>query len=677
MTKKRTIASHIQYRADIDGLRAIAVLSVVAFHAFPSWMKGGFIGVDIFFVISGFLISAIIFQNLNSGTFHLREFYTRRINRIFPALLLVLIASYTFGWFALLDEEYKQLGKHIAAGAGFISNLVLSNEAGYFDNAAETKPLIHLWSLGIEEQFYLVWPLFLWFAWKLNFNLLIIIIAAISFYLNINAMNTDIVSTFYSPQTRFWELLCGSLLAWASLCKEDTFAIIETKLGWIASFSDYKNTRLNRKTLSTICSIIGFLCLTFGFCYISNQFKFPGFWALIPVLGTVSIILSGPGAWFNRAILSNKLVVWFGLISFPLYLWHWPLLSFARIVESETPSYFIRISAVIVAIVLAWLTYKFVEHPIRSRKNSKLTVVGLVALMITIGAFGYHVFKKNGLSFRQASKAHYLIEGLGEDDPTLHSECMKKYGLRDKIRYCQVSTSKKPNIAIIGDSHAAALYRAMSDKLKLENLGVLNLGGRLFLDVATYPNGSKEEIEIYQGGIKATEFVAQETSIDTLIMVSRGPFYLKDDWNFYLISDPSITDRKKVWEIAMRKTLDKFVGVKKTIIFVLDNPEINFDPYSCLSRPLRLTHKEKPCVTSRSQFNLRNKEYRTLVFSVLKDYPTVKIFDPTKYFCDDVVCRAKINGNVLYSDSNHLSYAGAKLLSNGLIQLIKKPQIVT
>jgi peptidoglycan/LPS O-acetylase OafA/YrhL len=150
-TRQSERLTHPEYRADIDGLRAIAVLSVVGFHAFPTWVKGGFIGVDIFFVISGFLISTIIFENLERNSFSFFEFYSRRVKRIFPALLLTLIACFAFGWFVLLADEYKQLGKHIAAGAGFISNFVFWNESGYFDNAAETKPLLHLWTLAIEE----------------------------------------------------------------------------------------------------------------------------------------------------------------------------------------------------------------------------------------------------------------------------------------------------------------------------------------------------------------------------------------------------------------------------------------------------------------------------------------------------------------------------------------------
>lgn len=158
--------AHPKYRPDIDGLRAIAVLLVVTFHAFPELLQGGFVGVDIFFVISGFLISTILFRSCATGTFSFAAFYSRRIRRIFPALILVLIVSYGLGWIVLLDGEFKQLGKHIAAGAGFASNLVFWSEAGYFDNASETKPLLHLWSLGVEEQFYIVWPVIIWLARK-------------------------------------------------------------------------------------------------------------------------------------------------------------------------------------------------------------------------------------------------------------------------------------------------------------------------------------------------------------------------------------------------------------------------------------------------------------------------------------------------------------------------------
>ena len=309
MTVKQEHLSHPKYRPDIDGLRAVAVLAVVAFHAFPNWVRGGFIGVDVFFVISGYLISTIIFENLDKGTFSFAEFYARRIKRIFPALLLVLIACFAFGWFALLADEYKQLGKHIAAGAGFISNFTLWNEAGYFDNSADTKPLLHLWSLGIEEQFYIVWPLLLWFAWKRKFNLLTItiVVAIASFVLNIKGIKHDMVATFYSPQTRFWELLSGSLLAWVTLYKKDSFANVKHKVDWWLSRIVYSEKQgADGKTLSKVLSFIGLLLLVYGFWIINKELSFPGKWALVPVLGAVLIIIAGSKAWVNRTILSNN-----------------------------------------------------------------------------------------------------------------------------------------------------------------------------------------------------------------------------------------------------------------------------------------------------------------------------------------------------------------------------------
>ena len=203
-----TSAPHLlnpKYRTDIDGLRAIAVLVVVAFHAFPQWVTGGFIGVDIFFVISGFLISTILYENLAAKQFSFLTFYARRIRRIFPALILVLLTCFGVGWFVLLPDEYAQLGHHMAAGAGFVQNFVLWGEANYFDNLAETKPLLHLWSLGIEEQFYIIWPLLLWLAYRLRANLLVVtlLIGGVSFFLNIEGIKGNATATFYSPQRAF------------------------------------------------------------------------------------------------------------------------------------------------------------------------------------------------------------------------------------------------------------------------------------------------------------------------------------------------------------------------------------------------------------------------------------------------------------------------------------------
>lgn len=391
--------SHPKYRPDIDGLRAIAVLSVVAYHAFPSWIKGGFIGVDIFFVISGFLISTIIFENLDRGTFSFSEFYARRIRRIFPSLIVVLVSCLIFGWLVLVPEELNQLGKHIAAGAGFISNFVLWREAGYFDALAETKPLLHLWSLGIEEQFYIVWPLVLWLAWKRKFNLLTVIIVAtlITFALNIKGVKHDAVATFYCPQTRFWELLSGSILAWLTLYKKNSFLSYKLRIdGWLAKIIYREEVGGDGKTLSNSISFFGFLLLAYGFWRITKDISFPGTWALVPVLASICLILAGPTAWINRTILSNSLAVWFGLISYPLYLWHWPMLSFARILEADMPSRSIRVAAVAIAILFAWMTVAFIEKPFRfNNRKVRLKLAALCLVMFAICGAGVWVSGKD------------------------------------------------------------------------------------------------------------------------------------------------------------------------------------------------------------------------------------------------------------------------------------------
>ncbi|MDI1351623.1 MAG: acyltransferase [bacterium] len=209
----------LKYRPDIDGLRAIAVLSVVLYHAFPWLIPGGFIGVDVFFVISGFLIATIILERLLNHSFSFIDFYRNRIKRIFPALLIILIVCLVTGWFLLLPNEYNLLGKHIAAAAGFIANYSFWNEGNYFAIVnAETKPVLHLWSLGIEEQFYIVWPLLLFMIWKFKPNYVVIFtwgLAVISFALNVYGMQNPLpTAIFYSPQTRAWELLMGCGLAY-------------------------------------------------------------------------------------------------------------------------------------------------------------------------------------------------------------------------------------------------------------------------------------------------------------------------------------------------------------------------------------------------------------------------------------------------------------------------------
>ncbi|MDI1328925.1 MULTISPECIES: acyltransferase family protein [Pseudomonas] len=444
--------SHPKYRPDIDGLRAIAVLSVVAFHAFPSLMKGGFVGVDVFFVISGFLISSIIFGSLEKNTFSFLSFYSRRVNRIFPALLLVLISTLAFGWFILLPDEYMQLGKHIAGGSAFVSNFVLLGEAGYFDNSAETKILLHLWSLGIEEQFYLIWPLMIWSAWKLRLNVLILIIlvGVTSFALNIVNVQSDQVATFYSPQTRFWELLIGSLLAYVTMHKHQLFP---------------KWRGAGGPTIRNIQSLVGAVFLASAFALTTKTNQFPGWWALLPTIGTTLIIAAGPAAWINRVVLSSRILVLVGLISFPLYLWHWPILSFARIIESGAPELSTRLVAVLTSIGLAWITYNFAEKKIRFNSRNNHTAALCIAIS-AVGIIGFSTYKFDGITSRFPSEIQTIANfkyDPGQDaraqDCWLSAHTPYN-GFAEKC-LSPLADRSAPEIFVWGDSYAARLYSGL------------------------------------------------------------------------------------------------------------------------------------------------------------------------------------------------------------------------
>jgi peptidoglycan/LPS O-acetylase OafA/YrhL len=663
------------YRPDIDGLRALAIISVVIFHAFPRSLKGGFVGVDVFFVISGYLISGIIFRSLQRGEFNFTEFYAHRIKRIFPALSFVLLACYTFGWFSLFSDEFKQLGKHIAAGAGFLQNFVLWQEAGYFDSASELKPLMHLWSLAIEEQFYLGFPLVIWMAWRIEINIrvLLLLLLSVSFGLNAYGVTHDTTKTFFVPQTRFWELLVGAFLAhYQTVRPTSSNSPLTRAIG--NGFNNYLTfpSTARRDRLLNIASIVGLLLIVLSDLGLSRNKLFPGWWALLPVLGAALLILSGPGAWVNRKILSSRVMVLVGLISYPLYLWHWPLLAFARTIESEFPSVQIRFSMVLLAFALAWLTYQFVEKPFRFGARIPARSLLLTSSMVVIGTIGFVTYKLDGVPSReieqefgamQPDSSHLKFHGyISEnfplcDPPELHKRVMQ---FADHTRCAQTDVSPVKSFAIVGDSHAENLFIGLAEKMRGKENVIYLLNDCLPFVGLIGVLGCDEMSKLIR-------HITSDPNVKT-ILLSGNWLGRWDNRRIRLSADVKIADKKRIFESALTSTLLELTDAGKEVYLMIDIPTFEQGPAKCV--PTRPFGSKSPRVcTIRKSDHLDNTEqYLAVMRSVLKQFPSVRLIDPTDYLCDSENCSMKIEGVLLYRDTNHLSVDGSKFLGPRLIE---------
>ena len=459
-----------RYRPDIDGLRAVAVMLVVNFHAFPEAMPGGFIGVDIFFVISGFLITGIVARELDRQRFSLVGFYNRRIRRIFPALIVVLAATLVLGWLWMLPAAYAQLSADVFASAAFFSNIALLLQSGYFDIESGKKPLLHLWSLGIEEQFYLFWPLILMLAARLRLSILAAasVIALASFVLNVALIGSNPVATFYLPFTRAWELLAGGALA----------------CGWsrISQTAGASNWR----------AAVGLLLIAAAAAVLDTHRAFPGWWALLPVAGSV-LLLSAPAAWGCRRVLASRPLVWIGLISYPLYLWHWPLLVFFGIVKPEPLTPNERELILLASALLAWLTYRLVEMPFRFSRPSALRIAGLSAGMVLIAAAGVVVFAGRGFDSRLPPEIREMADVRTDPSKWRVHECLLDLDREMSFADSCVDRDRRPLLLIWGDSTAGALMPGFRKAKETRDFGIAQFTSSscipaLNADIADTPN---------------------------------------------------------------------------------------------------------------------------------------------------------------------------------------------
>jgi peptidoglycan/LPS O-acetylase OafA/YrhL len=459
-----------KYRPDIDGLRAIAVMLVVNFHAFPEAMPGGFIGVDIFFVISGFLITGIIVRELDQQRFSLVAFYNRRIRRIFPALIVVLGATLVLGWMWMLPGAYAQLSGDVFAGAAFFANIALLLQSGYFDVESAKKPLLHLWSLGIEEQFYLFWPLMLMLIARLRLGILaaVSVVGVASFVLNVVLIDSNPVATFYLPFTRAWELLAGAALA----------------CGW--------NLVNHSSTASNLRATVGLVLIATAAGVLDTKSAFPGWWAVLPVAGA-ALLLSAPAAWFCRALLASPPLVWIGLISYPLYLWHWPLLVFFAIIKFGPLTLVERELILGLSVLLAWATYWLVESPIRFGRPSPLKVGGLAAAMVLIAVAGGVVVQGRGFDFRLPTEIRAMADVPTQSSQWRVHECLLDLSHQMSFAESCVDRDRRPLIFVWGDSTAGALLPGLRKAQEVRDFGIAQFTSSsclpaLNVDVAGVPN---------------------------------------------------------------------------------------------------------------------------------------------------------------------------------------------
>ena len=607
----------IKYRKDIEGLRALAVLLVIGYHAFPRVFTGGFIGVDIFFVISGFLITKIILENLEKNSFSFIEFYSRRIRRIFPALLLLLFVCLGFGWFALYATEYKRLTEHIAAGAAFVQNFVLLKESGYFEKSIDTKPLVHLWSLSIEEQFYLLWPAILWVLFKKQFNIsvFLIFLLFLSFITNIHLIDTNPITTFYSPLSRFWELIIGA--TWASfLFRNKTFKSFGFKT-------------------SNLLSFLGFGFVVFGVLMIDSTKKFPGFWALIPTFGALFLIAADEEGVVNQVFLSNRLMTWFGEISYPLYLWHWTLLSFGQVITANKLSDLEKIILIVVSIGLSYLTNRYWENLLRF-KGKKVTALLFVG-MVLIGSQGWNFYQRDGLDFRHK----YVTDIYGGRPPQTDQECLNRF-LEFSPDFCRLSDNANTlEVLLIGDSVAHNDYSGLASTYAGWGKSFAMVGWPGHQPLLKESHEKNYESVSAERMNKLIVNIANESNIKTVILTMRQP------------------EIGSLIKEQIRRTVKYLENNGKKVIFIYPPPVLTFEPIECVGFPPFRPEWNTECVEHVKDIDPQYFIGRMELQSVIQSLK-IKSFDTYPQVCQEHECRIRIDKSLLYRQKGYFSVDGSR-----------------
>ena len=651
----------MKYRAEIDGLRALAVVPVILFHAGFELFSGGFVGVDVFFVISGYLITTILIEDIENKRFSIVNFYERRARRILPALFLVMLVCIPFAWMWMLPSQMKDFSQSLVAVSLFASNILFWRESGYFDAAAEEKPLLHTWSLSVEEQYYLLFPIFLILAWRFGKNRvfwMIVVMAAISLLLSEWGWRNKATANFYLAPTRAWELFAGSIAAF-----------IVQKQG----------VRQNN-----LLALVGFAAIIFSIFFYDETTPFPSVYALVPVLGVVLLVLYAEKGTFVAKLLSTKGFVGIGLISYSAYLWHQPLFAFARIKLLDNPSTILMAALSITSVLLAYLSWKFVETPFRkkniySRKSIFLLSMFGIFIALILGAIGH---LQNGFDKRfdytvidlvgMESRKHNLTELLG---------CKEKDVTNLDSIFCTVNgKNEEPKLAVFGDSHGDVI--AMSLNHSGESFVVSSLGGCAPLINVDVTRGNHDRDVCRNLTLKQLDFVKTNPNIQEVILVGRWSLYTSGDYGsdmkafFLTASDSNSSNQstsREVFSKELRNTIEAYQKIGLKVSVLLQVPQQIYNPVDAITKTYLISNKENKTLLQTplaKHLELQNSN-RSIIDEIKTSNPMLRILNLDDYFCDESICRMVNDKSVLYRDEDHLSLTGAQYLSSHLKYSLK------
>ena len=631
----------MKYRPEIDGLRAVAVVPVILFHAGFNVFSGGFIGVDVFFVISGYLITAIIISELEQRRFSLMHFYERRARRILPALFVVMACCIPFAWMWMPPTQYKDFSQSVVAVSLFASNILFWREEGYFAPAAEEKPLLHTWSLAVEEQYYLFFPLALLLLWRFGRHrvfLFVALVAAFSLLLSEWGWRNEPSANFYLAPTRAWELLAGSICA----------------------FVLRDGQPLQKPWLGNALSFAGLALIVAATLFFDKTTPIPSVYALIPVGGACLIILFGAGRTWTARLLSQKVFVGIGLISYSAYLWHQPLFAFARIRMLSEPSYELTGFLALASLVLAYFTWRLIETPFRraaivSRKMVIRSSVCVAGIMVTFGLAGH----LTSGSFRHDRESYALVSADEHRMRTNHglSElCEEKFTLSANCR-----TSEAPEVILWGDSHAMHLMqglRASGRDLRIIQMTVSTCAPIIGLASISSEYTAERAEQCIATNDKVFDYVRGSSSLRYAVLSSPFIQYVGEQSNV-MLRDGRIVPGDEVSLKFFKETLHSLVDLGIRPVVFSPPPSTGANIGACLTRARWFGKHLSHCDFDFEEAVGRGSKVRKFLQDIDLEYDVIWLEEG---ICLEGQCRAALNDTFIYRDSGHLSHEGSTLL---------------